>query len=257
MSGTLDPEVLVLGGTGNIGLGVVRALLEAGSPVLAVARDRGRLRALRDRYSDEPALDVLQGSVCNDATAATLAAAVDQRPRPLAGVVASLGSPLRCGRLLDQPLTALRRRMEADLLPHLAAARHLLPLLAQAERGGRYILLGSPCALRAWAGHGESSVAAAAIRMLAQVLHEEAKPLGVRVQLLSLTHPVCRSEAGADACPEWFTTLSVGRAAVALLADAGVPGQAIVDIDKHHYAHPRTSLMTAPHFSPSTHEVSP
>ncbi|MBC3972666.1 NAD(P)H-binding protein, partial [Xanthomonas translucens] len=81
MSGTLDPEVLVLGGTGNIGLGVVRALLEAGSPVLAVARDRGRLRALRDRYSDEPALDVLQGSVCNDATAATLAAAVDQRPR--------------------------------------------------------------------------------------------------------------------------------------------------------------------------------
>jgi len=159
--------------------------------------------------------------------------------------------------MLDQPVTALRRRMEADLLPHLAAARHLLPLLAQAERGGRYILLGSPCALRAWAGHGESSVAAASIRMLAQVLHEEAKPLGVRVQLLSLTHPVCRSEAGADDCPEWFTTLSVGRAAVALLADAGVPGQAIVDIDKHHYAHPRTSLMTAPHFSPSTHEVSP
>lgn len=257
MSGTLDPEVLVLGGTGNIGLGVVRALLEAGSPVLAVARDRGRLRALRDRYSDEPALDVLQGSVSNDATAAALAAAVAQRPRPLAGVVASLGSPLRCGRLLDQPVSALRRRMQADLLPHLAAARHLLPLLAQAERGGRYVLLGNPCALRAWAGHGESSVAAASVRMLAQVLHEEAKPLGVRVQLLSLTHPVCRSETGADDCPEWFTTLSVGRAAVSLLADAGVPDQAVVDIDKHRYAHPRTSLMTAPHFFPSTHEVSP
>ncbi|WP_196484393.1 NmrA family NAD(P)-binding protein, partial [Xanthomonas translucens] len=40
MSGTLDPEVLVLGGTGTIGRGVVGALLEAGSPVLAVARDR-------------------------------------------------------------------------------------------------------------------------------------------------------------------------------------------------------------------------
>ncbi|WP_386262656.1 NAD-dependent epimerase/dehydratase family protein, partial [Xanthomonas translucens] len=79
MSGTLDPEMLVLGGTGTIGLGVVRALLEAGSPVLAVARDRGRLRALRDRDGNAPALDVLEGSVCNDATAATLAAAVAQR----------------------------------------------------------------------------------------------------------------------------------------------------------------------------------
>ncbi|PPT91372.1 SDR family oxidoreductase [Xanthomonas theicola] len=257
MSGTLDPEILVLGGTGHIGRGVVRALLEAGSPVLAVARDRGRLRALRARYGDEPALDVLQGSVGNDAGAAALAAALAQRPRPLAGVVASLGSPPRSGRLLDQPLAALRRRLEADLLPQLAAARHLLPLLARAERGGRYLLLGNPCALRAWAGHGESSVAAAAIRMLAQVLHEEAKPLGVRVQLLSLTHPVCRTEAGADDCPEWFTTLGVGRAAVSLLAEGGVPGQAVVDIDKHRHAHPRTSLMTASHFFSSTHEVSP
>ncbi|UYB54386.1 SDR family NAD(P)-dependent oxidoreductase [Xanthomonas sp. AM6] len=251
----LDPEVLVLGGTGTVGHGVVGALLEAGSPVLAVARDRGRLRALRERYSDEPALDVLQGSVANDAGAAALAALVAQRPRPLAGVVASLGSPLRSGRLLDQPIAALRRRLDADLLPHLAAARHLLPLLAQAERGGRYILLGSPCALRAWAGHGDSSVATAAIRMLAQVLHEEAKPLGVRVHLLSLTHPVC-SDTAADGCPEWFTTLSVGRAAVSLLADRDTPGQAVVDIDKQQYARPRTSLMTASHFSPSTHEVS-
>ena len=79
----------------------------------------------------------------------------------------------------------------------------------------------------------------------------------MRVQLLSLTHPVCRSEADADDCTEWFSALSVGRAAVSLLADAGVPGQAVVDIDKRHYAHPRTSLMTAAHFSSSTHEVSP
>ncbi|WP_267126207.1 NmrA family NAD(P)-binding protein, partial [Xanthomonas sacchari] len=48
MSGMLAPEVLVLGGSGTVGQGVVQALLEAGSPVLAVARDRARLTALHD-----------------------------------------------------------------------------------------------------------------------------------------------------------------------------------------------------------------
>ncbi|MEE7566130.1 SDR family NAD(P)-dependent oxidoreductase, partial [Xanthomonas sp. Kuri4-3] len=32
MNGTLQPEVLVLGGTGTVGGGVVAALLESGSP---------------------------------------------------------------------------------------------------------------------------------------------------------------------------------------------------------------------------------
>lgn len=257
MSGMLAPEVLVLGGSGTVGQGVVQALLEAGSPVLAVARDRARLAALRDRHRDEPGLDVLSGSVATDAAAAALVAEVAQRPRPLAGVVAALGSPLRPGRLLERPLGALRRRLDADLLPHLAAARHLLPLLAQHERGARYVLLGSPCALRAWSGHGDSSVAASAIRMLAQVLHEEAKPLGVHVHLLSLSEPVCRSDDAIGDCPEWFTTLGVGRAVVHLLADPQRPDRALVEIDRRHFAQPRSALLTPLPFSFSTHEVSP
>ncbi|MET7140344.1 SDR family oxidoreductase [Xanthomonas sp. PPL139] len=257
MSGMLAPEVLVLGGSGTVGQGVVQALLEAGSPVLAVARDRARLAALRDRHRDEPGLDVLCGSVATDAAAAALVAEVAQRPRPLAAVVAALGSPLRPGRLLERPLSALRKRLDADLLPQLAAARHLLPLLAEHPRGGRYVLLGSPCALRAWSGHGDSSVAAAAIRMLAQVLHEEAKPLGVHVHLLSLSEPVCRSDDAIGDCPDWFTTLGVGRAVVHLLADPQRPDRALVEIDRRHVARPRSALLNALPFSFSTHEVSP
>ncbi|HEY0332781.1 MAG TPA: SDR family NAD(P)-dependent oxidoreductase [Stenotrophomonas sp.] len=230
MSGMLQPEVLVLGGTGTVGSGVVAALLEAESRVLVVGRDARRLRALEQRFGDAAGLETMLGSVADDASADALATAIAERDRPLAAVVASLGSPLASGRLIDRPASALLRRLQRDLLPHLAAARHLLPLLA--DLGGRYLLIGSPCALRPWAGHGDSSIAASATRMLTQVLREEAQPLGVRVQMLSVEQPVCHPERKMQACPEWFSPLAVGRNVVNLLAGRGQPDPVIVNADK-------------------------
>jgi len=221
MSGMLAPEVLVLGGSGVVGRGIVAALLEAGSPVLAAARDPDRLQQLRDGFADEPGLSILRGSVADDTSAAALAADVALRPRPLSAVVASLGSPLQRGRMVDRPSDLLMQRLVDDVMPHLSAARHLLPLLGQGQRAGRYILIGSPCALRPWSGHGDASVAAAATRMLAQVLHEEAQALGVRVQMLELAHPVCTPENASNACSEWPSALGVGRSVVSLLDGGG------------------------------------
>jgi NAD(P)-dependent dehydrogenase (short-subunit alcohol dehydrogenase family) len=255
VSGMLQPEVLVLGGAGTVGAGIVAALLEAGSPVLVVGRDRERLDALKRRFADEPALEVMVGSVADDAAAAQLAAQVAERTRPLAAVVASIGSPLSRGRLLDRPASALLKRLQRDLLPHLAAARHLLPLLA--DMGGRYVLVGSPCALRAWSGHGDTSIAASATRMLAHVLHEEAQPFGVRVQLLAVDHPVCDPAQANAACVEWFKPLAVGRAAVGLLAGRGMPGQVVVGIDKQLVSRPVDGLLAGVPLPLSLTEVSP
>lgn len=246
MSGTVRPEVLVLGGSGRVGTGIVSALLEAGSPVLAVGRDAGRLERLREVLDAPAGLETLQGSVSDDRAAAALAERIAERPRPLAAVVASLGSPLSGGRLLDRPASALGRRLQRDLLPHLAAARHLLPLLA--DLGGRYLLIGGPCALRAWSGHGDMSIAASATRMLAHVLHEEAQPFSVRVQLLELDQPLC-APAGVQSCPEWLAPQAVGRAAVSLLAGRGVPGQVVVGIDRQRAAIPVHGLMAGSTFS--------
>ena len=85
---------------------------------------------------------------------------------------------------MDKPTDFLRRKLDMDMLPHLAAARHLVPLLAESEGTSHYILIGGPYAERGWAGYGHASIAAAALRMLTNVLHEESHPLGVRVQLL-------------------------------------------------------------------------
>ncbi|WP_234879530.1 hypothetical protein, partial [Xanthomonas perforans] len=123
--------------------------------------------------------------------------------------------------------------------------------------GGRYLLLGSPCALRAWSAHGDRSVAASATRMLAQVLHEEAKPLGVRVQLLSVEQPVCTPGRAKDACPEWIRAVDVGRAAVSLIAGPGQPGQAIVTVSRRPPAAPSASRLAGLQFPIPTREISP
>ncbi|MCD7098801.1 SDR family oxidoreductase [Stenotrophomonas sp. MMGLT7] len=256
MSGMLQPEVLVLGSGHVVTCGVVSALLEAGSPVLVVDRDPQALARMQAEYAAEPAFATLCGSVADEQAALALAARVAQRPRPLAAVVAHLQGPSERGRLLDRGGAALQRMLEHDLLPHLHAVRHLLPLLVEADLGGRYVMIGSPCALRAWSGHGARSVAAAATRMLAQVLHEEAQSLGVRVQSLSVEQPVSDPDHIADACPEWISALAVGRAAVRLIAGRGVPGKALVAADRQLASHPVAGLMNPIPFPLHPFEVS-
>ena len=105
------------------------------------------------------------------------------------------------GRLIDQPTDVLRETLEADLLPHLSAARHLIPLLAETKRGGSYVLIGGPGSEAAWLNYGCRSVAAAALRMLANVLHDEAQSLDVRVQMLLVETPLRGETCVASQCP--------------------------------------------------------
>lgn len=231
--------LVVLGATGGIGRGVVQAALEHGRPVIAVARDESRLQALRQCHPQAD-LSLVQGSVASDADGAALAAALRRLRRLPTDVVAGVCGASERGRLLDQPAAFLRRKLDEDLLPHLAAARHLLPLLAEADRGGGYVLIGGPGDEYPWAGYGHRSISAAALRMLARVLHDEARALSVRVQLLAVETPV-RTEANhACACPGWPSALAVGRRALTLL-DRAEPARAVVS-----YAARRESSPSPP-----------
>ena len=244
----MSAAMLVLGATGVVGRGIVAAAVEAGMPVVAVARNTGELAHLQAAHPDGNVV-VLTGSVANEAGSAELAAALRGLGRPLSGVVAAVSGPSGRGRILDQPAGTLRCALDAELLPHLAAARHLLPLLAEDARGGSYVLIGGPAGTLPWAGYGHHSIAAAAVRMLACVLHDEARSLGVRVQLLAVDAPV--GEPGqAHACPQWPTAIAIGRRAVALVqrSDARDAAQAIVP-----YA-PKTPPATASHADAQTNE---
>jgi NAD(P)-dependent dehydrogenase (short-subunit alcohol dehydrogenase family) len=218
--------VVVIDAANGVGRAIVQRALAQGRPVIAVSQDANELRRLRASHAAPVSLDfeaagtalsTIHGSVDDEASSAALAAKLRALDRPIAGIVlANCSEPAR-GRVLDQPARELQRRLEADLLPHLAAARALLPVLAEGGRNGGYVLIGSPGSEQPWAGYGYRSIAAAATSMLVRVLHNEARPMGVRVQMLGITRPVRTEENRDSACEGWPAAVAIGEQALALI----------------------------------------
>lgn len=218
--------LLVLGATGCLGGALVASALEAGRIVIAIGRDAEALDQLRTTHAGAQ-LHTLAASVASDAEASELAHRVRALDLPVAAVLAAIrGEPVR-GRLLDQPGDVLRRCIDEDLLPHLFAARHLLPMLSTPNSGG-YVLVGGPGADYPWAGYGHHSITAAALRMLARVLHDEARTLGVHVQLLGVDAPLRTPGNARHACPAWPSLGAVARRAVSMAIAPAVSADPVV-----------------------------
>ncbi len=217
----MKPPVVVLDAANPVGRGVVETSLALSRPVIAVTRDARGLAELRERRAAfaRKGIDlvVIEGDVADEAAAEKLAGELHALDRPLAGIVLTLcKEPLR-GRVLDQPARELQRRLEADLLPHQAAARFLLPLLSEAGRNGGYVVIGSAGTEHPWVGYGYRSIAAAAVAMLVRVLHNEARLLGVRVQMLAVSRPVKTDENHDKACTGWPAANELARQALDLV----------------------------------------
>lgn len=212
--GTMNPLLLVLGATGEVGRAVVATALAEGRGVVAVARGLEGLESLRLAHPGAD-LSVLRGSVATDRQSAQLLRRVRRLRRPLSGVVVALCGGCVRERLLDSPMVALKKVIDSNLLAHASAARHLLPMLA--EGTGGYVLVSGPGGEHPWAGHGPRSLVAAGLRMLARVLHEEARALPVRVQLLAIDSPLCTERNRAQACPHWPQSHSVAQRVLQLV----------------------------------------
>ena len=213
--------VVVLDAANPIGRAVVARALADARPVIAVTDDARTLDRLHAQRPDLERrgidLTIVRGSIADEAQAAALADALRELDRPLAGVVLATCADPRRGRVLDQPVRDLQRNLEADLQPQLAAARHLLPVLSEHGRGGSYVVIGTAGTDHPWAGYGYRSIAAAAVAMLVRVLHNEARPLGVRVQMLAVGRPVCTDENRSDACAGWPAADRLAAQALALV----------------------------------------
>ena len=226
MIGTIAGAVVVLDAAGVIGRGLTAAALDAGAHVLAVDRSPAALSALADLHP-RAALTLVAGSAEDEPQAQALAAALRATGRPLAAVLATFDAGKLRGRLLDQTAATTCAALSASIEPGIAAVRHLLPLLAEGGRGGSFVLVGGPGGRHPWAGYGQRSVAEAALRMVARVLHCEARAIGVRLQLLSVDTPTWGLHAGPPRA-HWPSALEIGQHAVRLLAP-GAPTDAVVE----------------------------
>ncbi|GAB1594936.1 SDR family NAD(P)-dependent oxidoreductase [Lysobacter claricitrinus] len=227
----MTAAVLVLGATGTVGRAVVAAAVEAGRPVIAVARGCSGLKALEVAHPTAD-LTLLRASVSGDRGAAKLVVQLRKLGRPVDAVIVAMKGGMDRGRVLDLGVDALRHRLDEDLIPHVVAARHLLPWLESTGEATRYVVVGGPGSTRPWAGYGHRSVTAAALRMLVRVLHDEALPGGVRVQMLHVDAPACTDNNAAHACPQWPRVRAIGTQAVALAtAPRGVRIAPVIDFD--------------------------
>ncbi|HTD28403.1 MAG TPA: SDR family oxidoreductase, partial [Xanthomonadaceae bacterium] len=171
MRGTIKGPVVVLDAAGGIGHAVVQAAVDAQRPVIAVSPDVASLKQLKASCAGAD-LTLVRASIADDSSSAALAAALRKLNRPLAGIVIAICPEPARGRALEQSTDVLRETLRDELLPHLAAARALVPVLAEAGRNGRYVVIGGPGSEQPWAGYGHRSISAAATRMLLRVLHD-------------------------------------------------------------------------------------
>ena len=220
--GTIAAPIVVVGATGTIGRAVVRTLVAAGLPVVAVARRPEKLARLQNGVRPGAIVPIV-GDIAAERDAEDLARRLRDLGRPLAGVVVAFPHGRSAeigvdrGRVLDQSTEDLADCLKQTLLAQHALARHLVPLLAESGRNARYVIVGGPGSDTPWAGYGHRSVAMAATRMLVRVLHDEVRASGVRVHMVSIDSPVRNEEPGEHECPEWPAASDVARRVVQLL----------------------------------------
>ena len=241
----MSRPILILEATTPIGRALVAQALAQGRAVVAAAMDDEGLRELRSAHRRAD-LTVLPGAAGDAASAAALVADLRDLGRPLGGVVVALCCEPRRGRLLDMHDDALDELVREEVLPHLAAARALVPLLAEGGRNGAYVVIGGPGSEQPWAGYGLRSVAAAANRMLIRVLHDEARALSVRVQLLAVEKPTRTDDNAERACSHWPSAVAIADRALALV-DPARPRESAEAVVRFAWTPPPTPDRRAVH----------
>lgn len=177
---------LVVGGTGAMGAGVVRALLRAGARVLVPSRGRARLAGLRaavggagaDRLSGvEATLGTLHGAATVQERVATEYGRLDALiaafgPRP-PGMAAPYGWASSFPPVLDETLTA-----------HFVTAAAFLPQRA-AQGVGSYTVVSASLPEAGYAP-GVQPLSLAGLLLLVRAFRQEAQATGIRVNVVAL-----------------------------------------------------------------------
>jgi len=203
---------VVCGGAGEVGEGLVAALLDAGARVAVPSRGHERLQALEHRLREagrpvERLVPVIGDLSAGDEGAQALAADVQRLAGPPDLVVAALGGWDAGPPLAELPIEDWERAVFDGLRSHQLAMRGFVPLLRD-RPGAGYVLINGAAARYPVPGSGAVSTVAAGELMAAQVLAAEESGYGVQVECYVLGPVATRSRT--EAAPWMATAEQVG-----------------------------------------------
>lgn len=177
---------VVCGGAGEVGEGIVSALLHAGARVAVPSRRSERLNALEQRLGKagapiERLVPVIGDLSDGDTAARRLAADVQRLAGPPDLVVAALGGWDTGPPLAELPLEEWERTVHDGLRSHQLAMHAFVPMLRD-RPGAGYVMINGAAARYPVPGSGAVSTVAAGELMAAQVLAAEESGFGLQVE---------------------------------------------------------------------------
>jgi NAD(P)-dependent dehydrogenase (short-subunit alcohol dehydrogenase family) len=203
--------IVIGGGTGDVGVEIVAALLAAGASVLALVRSAGRVHTLPNHER----LTIVDGFPEDDAAVEELRAKL-ARHGHIDGAIASLGPWFHGPVLSDLPKDDWDKMVGAALTSHYLFARATMPALTAS--GGHYIMINGAAALAPVPHSGVVSILARAQAMIGEVLAAENPSIVVQTLML---RSIIATRARPKADPSWVTAREVGEACCWLLTAQG------------------------------------
>jgi NAD(P)-dependent dehydrogenase (short-subunit alcohol dehydrogenase family) len=211
-------QVLIVGGTGDVGSGVALELLKAGYRVIAASRGGPKAEALRERYRRER-FQLVEGSVTDERSAAALLAAISERASSVDAVIASLNvQPHRPETLLQWDSAELLKTIHSNLITHFVAAKTFIPFVAD---GGIYIGIGGGMADKIFPYYGYNSMIQSALRTMFRYIDHEAKSRRIEIRELIISAMVTTDSKHNSGDPKfnWIADSEVGQHIRAIIQD--------------------------------------
>lgn len=206
--------IVVGGGTGDVGVGIVSALTEAGARVVVPARHVAKAAKLRDALSTPDALTILDGAPTDEAGVTRLH---DQLAvlGPIDGAIASLGSWFSFGRLIDTPADGFVTAWRSLLLSHVLFAKAVIPALSA---GGRYVMINGAGSEAPVPESSATSIHAHGVSMVFECLKAEHPDIALHMLML---RSIIATRVRPDPDPSWITAEEVGRVCAWLFTREG------------------------------------
>lgn len=200
---------VVAGGTGGIGEGIVKALIDGGWVVFVPSRGPEAAERLSAHLGNSDRLKILPVDLAVAPEVSRFRRAVVDQSGSIDLVVVSVGSSYYGYSIHKIPQTDWGRLIDENLSTHFHLQHEFLSQLHDQNRGV-YITLTGPEADFAHPETGLMSILAAAQKMMARVEALEAAGSAVKVYSVTSKTPIATRARGEQSGPEWIHPEELG-----------------------------------------------